>query len=236
MSYVMHFCTNRFHFLYYCLLLVLRTFAEDTDFLSFPRPELILFPTVENLGFSAGFSLVRTPDCFFVWPGPTPWWRRFMVDLKEGCTSTSSVKICVCSYCLPERYGLGWGLLFRKDWSTDWMFQGPLHWLSSVLRSQPCPWLPRLLAAPRLSWGRHSRVSGRPPRRPGGRVPGGDRGVHTSLDRGLVSLDREEVQGPSLGRLDDWHVTNKWQAPCVGVVNIHWLILAIFDRKYLFSV
>ena len=89
MSYVMHFCTNRFHFLYYCLLLVLRTFAEDTDFLSFPRPELILFPTVENLGFSAGFSLVRTPDCFFVWPGPTPWWRRFMVDLKEGCTSTS---------------------------------------------------------------------------------------------------------------------------------------------------
>ena len=60
------FCTVRFHFLYYCLLLVLRTFAEDTDFLSFPRPELILFPTVENLGFSAGFSLVRTPDCFFV--------------------------------------------------------------------------------------------------------------------------------------------------------------------------
>ena len=65
MSYVMHFCTNRFHFLYYCLLLVLRTFAEDTDFLSFPRPELILFPTVENLGFSVGFSLVITPDCFF---------------------------------------------------------------------------------------------------------------------------------------------------------------------------
>ena len=75
------FCTDRFHYPYYSLLLVLRTFAEDTDFLSFPKPVLILFPTEENLGFSVGFSLVGTPACFFA--GPTPWCRRLMVDLKD---------------------------------------------------------------------------------------------------------------------------------------------------------
>ena len=52
---------------HYNLLFDFNTLAEDTDFFNFPRPLLILFPTVEeNLCFSEGFSFDMVPDAGFL--------------------------------------------------------------------------------------------------------------------------------------------------------------------------
>ena len=116
-------------------------------------------------------------------------------------------------------------MLSGQDWGAGGMFKSLLNLLSSVLGCHLGAGLPGLLAAPWLSWWWHRWVPWRPPRWPGGGVPGGDRGVHPSLDWGLVRLDREKLPSPGPRRLDQRHVANEGDAPGVGVVNIHWLIL-----------